>query len=218
MNAILLRTVLATVTVALAGVAAFAQLTHGFNALTAETARRDAVERAPVDVPELPGTDQFGRVHGLLTDLDRADQAPRVTIVDFIYTRCESVCSALGSAFQQLQAEIQIRHVEDKVRLLTVSFDPTHDTPETMVAYARRMHADPAIWTMMSPTRPEQLPRALAAFGIVVVPAPPDQLQHNAAFHVVDAQGRLVRIVDLNDPQSALDEALSIGRTQVPLV
>jgi protein SCO1 len=217
MSVIPVRTALATVAVALAGAVAFAQLTHGFTALTTETARRAAVELAPVTVPDLIGKDHLGRARELLADLDHAGRVPRVTIVDFIYTRCESLCSALGSTYQQLQADIRARGLQDKVRLLTVSFDPLHDTPAMLAQYALRMHADPGIWTLMSPTRPEQLAHVLTAFGVVVVPVPPDQLQHNAAFHVIDTRGRLVRIVDVDDPQAALDEALSIGRIRESL-
>jgi protein SCO1/2 len=201
-------TALATFAVALAGTVAFAQLTHGFTALTSETARRDAVAAVPIEVPVLTGIDQAGRRHALFADIEPVRATPRVTIVDFIYTRCVGVCSALDGSYQQLQAAIQARHLEDWVRLVTVSFDPLHDTPATLAQYAQQMHADPRVWTLMSPQHAEQLPGLLASFGIVVVPAPLDQFQHNAAFHVLDAQGRLARIVDLDDPQGALDAAL----------
>ena len=203
-------TAIATSVIALSGVLAFAQLTHGFSALTSETARRDAVAAVPIEVPVLTGIDQAGRRHALFDDIDQAGSTRRVTIVDFIYTRCVGVCSALGGSYQQLQAAIQARHLEDRVRLVTVSFDPRHDTPSTLARYALQMHADPRIWTLMSPQHAEQLPGLLGSFGIVVVPAPFDQFQHNAAFHVLDGRGRLARIVDIDDAQGALDAALSL--------
>jgi protein SCO1/2 len=76
--------------------------------------------------------------------------------------------------------------------------------------YAVRVHADPAVWTFMRPQHAEQLPGLLATFGVVVVEAPMEQFQHNAAFHVLDANGRLARIVDPDDPLGALDAALSL--------
>ena len=203
-------TALATTVVALVGVLAFSLLTHGFSALTSETARRDTVAATSIGVPVLAGIDQAGRQHALFEDIDHTGPAPRATIVDFIYTRCVGVCSALGGSYQQLQAAIQARHLEDRVRLVTVSFDPRHDTPSTMAQYAQQMRADPRIWTLMSPQHDEQLQGLLGSFGIVVVPAPFDQFQHNAAFHVLDTQGRLARIVDLDDPQGALDAAMSL--------
>jgi protein SCO1/2 len=38
-----------------------------------------------------------------------------------------------------------------------------------------------------------------------------EQFQHNAAFHVLDANGRLARIVDPDDVSGALDAALSLA-------
>jgi len=207
----LTRTAIATALVGVAGFAAFAGLTRGFTVLTSEAARRDAIEALPVAVPVLQGVDQAGRRHALFADIESKGLRPRVTIVDFIYTRCAGVCSALGGSYQQLQAEIRARHLEDRVRLVTVSFDPQHDTPQTLAAYAQQMRADAGVWTLVSPQRPAQLPSLLAAFGIVVVPAPMAQFQHNAAFHVLDLQGRLARIVDLDDPRGALEAALSLS-------
>jgi protein SCO1/2 len=207
------RAAFATGLVGIAWLAAFAGLTRGFTALTSETARRDSVAESPIAVPALLGTDQTGRSHELFADLDGAGHGPRVTIVGFIYTRCVTVCGILGGSYQQLQAEILERHLAGRVRLVTVSFDPSNDTPEALAGYARRMHADPTVWTLMRPQHTEQIPGLLASFGVVVVPAPMEQFQHNAGFHVLDFNGRLARIVDLTDPLGALDVAISLGST-----
>src|ERR1700678_2160682 len=116
------RTLIAMLAIAAIGVFAFAFLTHGFTVLTAETARRQAVAAAPSAVPDLWGIDQTGKQRAFLDKVDR-----RTVIVDFIFTRCTSVCSALGASYQELQAEIQEKHLENEVRLVTVSFDPEHD-------------------------------------------------------------------------------------------
>ena len=117
------RTLIATLTVLLVGVLAFAQLTHGFSAITAETARRQAVARSPVQLPGLLGMDRRGARRSLVDPNDH-----RVMIVDFVYTRCTSICSVLGSSYQQLQSQIETQHMEGRIRLVTVSFDPEHDT------------------------------------------------------------------------------------------
>jgi protein SCO1 len=209
----LARTAVATAIVGAVGFVALFELTRGFKGLTSEAARRDAVQQSPVVLPVLQGIDQDGRRHPLFSDTEGSGLQPRVAIVDFIYTRCAGVCSSLGGSYQQLQAEIRARHLEGQVRLITVSFDPKHDTAEILAAYARRMRVDSEVWTLVSPQRPEHLPSLLAAFGIVVVPAPMNQFQHNAAFHVLDLQGRLARIVDLDDPHGALEAAISVGRS-----
>ena len=193
------RTVMAMLAIVALGVFAFARLTDGFTVLTAESARRHAVAIKPVALPDLWGIDQTGQRRPLLGNVD-----DRAVIVDFIFTRCTSVCSALGSSYQQLQADIQEQHLEDKVRLVTVSFDPEHDTPAIIADYARRLSANPETWIILTPSDSEALRRSLEAFGVVRVSAPDGQFIHNAAFHIIDRHGRLARIVDIGEPRKAL--------------
>jgi protein SCO1/2 len=196
------RTLIAMLAIAAVGVLAFGCLTHGFTVLTSETARRQAVAAEPIAVPELWGIDQTGKRRALLDKVDH-----RAVIVDFIFTRCTSVCSALGNSYQQLQADIQEEHLEKAVRLVTVSFDPEHDTPAIIADYGRRFRTNPETWTILTPIDSEALRRALEAFGVVRVPAPDGQFIHNAAFNVIDRRGRLARIVDIAEPRKALAAA-----------
>jgi protein SCO1/2 len=196
------RTLIAMLAIGTIAVLAFACLTHGFTVLTSETARRRAVAAAPTAVPDLWGIDQTGRRRELLDKVDH-----RAVIVDFIFTRCTSVCSALGTSYQQLQADIQEEHLEKQVRLVTVSFDPEHDTPAIVADYGRRFRANPETWTVLTPIDSEALSRALQAFGVVRVPAPHGQFIHNAAFNIIDGRGRLARIVDIGQPRRALAAA-----------
>ena len=210
MSGPLLRSAIATCAVCAIGTTAFAAVTHGFTTLTSESARRLDVIRSPRALPAIQGVDQDGRHRGLFVDAENPATHARVTIVDFIYTRCVSVCSQLGDRYQQLQAVILARHLEHAVRLVTVSFDPKHDTADALAAYATRMHIDTRVWTLVVPADPERLPDLLSAFGVVVLPAPLEQFQHNAAFHVLDRSGRLARIVDIDDRDGVLDAALSL--------
>ena len=99
----LLRTALASVLLLLGGWAAASWLTYGFQAWTDEGARRLEVALRPVTAP--PITVQGPGLSGSLPALLGEDGG--VTIVDFIYTHCETVCLTLGSSFQQLQAALQ---------------------------------------------------------------------------------------------------------------
>jgi protein SCO1/2 len=199
------RTLIATLLVLTAGVLAFSRLTRGFTVLTAENARRQSVAAAPIRVPELIGIDQQGARRPAF----ESDEG-RVLIVDFIYTRCTSLCSALGSRYQQLQSAIEAQHLEHAVRLVTVSFDPGHDTPAIVREYGARLGARPDLWTILTPLDPNALRRSLNAFGVVTIPAPQGQFVHNAAFHIIDRHGRLARIIDITQPEAALSAARQI--------
>lgn len=197
-----MRTLVALLCVALAGSAALALTTDNLRAFTSEDARRREVSAAPV---QLPALEVLG-IDGRLVPLSDPE---RVTLLDFFYTRCATVCRVLGSEFQQLQAGIRARGLQNRVRLLSISFDPRHDTVAELAAYARHQYADAALWQFGVLADPADLPKLLGAFGIVVIPDGLGGFEHNAAIHVVDQQGRLVRIADLANPAEALAEAVA---------
>lgn len=202
----LLPTLAAALLVCGLGTAALHQGTMGINVVSTEDGRRLAISRAPLAVPDVavhaPDAAWLG---GML----QADG--RVAIVTFIYSSCNAVCSVLGSAYQQLQDEIRRRGLQNDVRLLSISFDP-RDTASVLSAYAKRQKADDALWRMVSVDQPQDRKALLDAFGIVVLPAPMGEFQHNAAFHLVDREGRLARITDFENPAQALEHAVEMAR------
>lgn len=205
-----MRTLLALLSVALAGGTALALATDGLCAFTTEDARRLEVAAAPVRLSALRTVGTDGRPVPL-------GDPQRVTLLNFVYTRCTTVCRALGSEFQQLQAEIRDRGLQDRVRLLSISFDPAHDTIAALAAYAHQQRADPALWQFATLADAADLSKLLGDFGIVVIPDGQGGFEHNAAIHVVDQQGRLVRIVDLAKPAQALAAALEITNASRPM-
>ena len=203
----MLRTALLACLLALTGYASAAWLTHDFQVWTAEGARRLEVAVQPVTVPSVSveGPDIAALP---LTAL--LAQGGGVTLVDFIYTRCRTVCLSLGSSFQQLQTALQADRssgVGSGVRLLSISFDGVHDTPAVLQAYGRTLQADPALWRWVRMPSAAQQQLLLQRFGVVVVPDGRGDYEHNAALLVLDAQGRLVRVFDLAQQQLALDYA-----------
>ena len=205
------RTALLSVMLALAGYAAAAWLTHGFQVWTAEGARRLEVALQPVPSPAVR-IDGPGIAPQALSQYLADGQS--VTLVDFVYTRCQTVCLAMGSSFQQMQRALQERG--GKVKLLSISFDGSHDTPNVLQAYASRLSADPALWRFVRVPDPQDTQRLLADFQVVVVPDGRGDFEHNAALLLVDQQGRLVRIFDYAEQQLALDYARHLANTAAP--
>lgn len=203
----MLRTLIASAAVVVLAWAAAAWLTHDFRVFTAEGARRLEVLEAPVAAPPVTvDGPQTGTV--ALPELLRAHGG--ATIVDFIYTRCMSVCAALGSGFQQLQSRIATQEAASQapVRLLSVSFDPARDDDLSLARYADELHADPSIWRFVTVRDSAELQRLLRAFQVVVIDDDLAGFEHNAALLVVDGDARLVRIFDYDE----LDEALHYAR------
>jgi protein SCO1/2 len=197
------RTAAATLLLAVLAYAAGTWLTMDFHVWTAEGARRLAVVRSPVAAPMVsmrgPGID----AQPLQALLGRQGGA---TIVDFVYTRCVTVCSALGGTFEQMQAALQSdgKKERGKVRLLSLSFDPEHDTADVLQAYGRQFQADPAVWIFAAPTQRAGLHALLERYGVVVIPDGLGGYEHNAALLVLDRGGRLVHIYDYEQAADAL--------------
>lgn len=192
---------------------AFGEMTRDFSAFTSEEARRIDVGRARVRIPDFRVQDTDGRQFGLFDDRLGTVGKPRVTIVSFMYTRCVSICTATGSSFEQLQRTIVADRLQGAMRLITVSIDPEHDTAEALARYAQRVHADPDVWQVVSVARVRDMTSVMRAFGVVVLRMPSGDIQHNAAFHVVDGQDRLRAIVDVDAPAAAFDIARSLALT-----
>ena len=202
------KTFVASIGVLAISLACFWQATAGGNAFTTETLRRTEVEQAPRALPDLMLFNAEGRSESLPALLATGD---RVWIVDFVYTRCQTVCSALGSVFQQLQQQITERGLQDRIGLLSISFDPAYDSPAVLRDYARRMRMDSAVWQLATLAAAQDRRALLDAFGIMVIPAPLGEFEHNAALHVIRG-GRLVQIIDYEAAPVAIDAALAAAR------
>lgn len=201
----MLRTSLACAMLALAAWLGAGWLTHGFQVWTAEGARRLEVVQQPVAAPAVAVQGPHVRERDLRELLAGSGH---VTIVEFIYTNCESLCLALGNTFQQMQAALREAPRDAGVRLLSVSFDPKRDTVARLQWYSTQlMNADPALWRFVRVPDASDTRRLLDLFQVVVVPDGRGDFQHNGALLVVDSQGRLVRIFDLAEQQMALDYA-----------
>lgn len=201
-----------TLVIALAtGVGALYGLTDGFTVVTAESARR-------LDVAQHPRAIHDARIVGSRNDIfvlrNELQGDGRVAIVNFFYTQCTSLCLAQGSVTQRLQEAIEADGLRSRVRLISISFDPRDDRP-ALNRYATRMHADPAIWQFWAFEQPRQRDTLLRQFGVTVVPGELGDFQHNAAFHVVTPDGRLARIIDIDNPGLAFQLAKDLSAPKV---
>lgn len=190
---VLLGRLARTTAVAVIGIAALAWGSDGFTAFTAEAARRQRVLTSPQPLPDMVLEDQDGRRFSF------ADYAGRKLAVEFIYTRCDTICYSLGSAFRQLRDALPASALGRDVALLSISFDPQRDGPAELRDYARRFGADGTAWKIARPADGADLPALLATFGIVAIPDGLGGFAHNAALHLVGRDRRLQRIVDLDE-------------------
>jgi protein SCO1 len=197
-----LRTTLVSAALLLGSAVGLGAATDGFAAFTTETARRVTVRRRPIELPAVALESDAG------TRFTLADLRGRWLLVDFIYARCPTVCTTLGGDFARLERELAGPIAQDRVRLVSISFDPAHDTPVQLAAYLQRFGARNAAWQAARPLTAKGLQQLTRAFGVTVIPDGLGGYTHNAAIHLVDPDGRLADIFDLGDPDRVSETVL----------
>jgi protein SCO1 len=183
----LLAVVLAT------GLGALSWATDGFHVVTSDGARQLAVERSPRALPDVPLRDQNGQSFAL------ADYRGKTVLVDFIYTRCPTICGALGDDFRNALTLARSRAGAD-IDFLSISFDAVNDDRQALQQYASRYGATAPHWRVAAPASQDALNALLHAFSIVVIPDGLGGFVHSSAVYVVDRRGRLARILDVDAP------------------
>jgi protein SCO1/2 len=125
------------------------------------------------------------------------------TVLTFVYTRCPlpNFCPLMDQNLATLQRRLADEAMlRGRVKLVTVSFDPDHDTPGVLAAHAAKLKADPAVWTFLTGDR-LTVERFAARFGVSVIRDPQDdtQLTHNLRSFLIGADGRIAKIYSGSD-------------------
>jgi protein SCO1/2 len=138
----------------------------------------------------------------------------RVTIVSFLFTRCDTICPITTMKMQRVQEKTF--DVGDRVKLLSFSVDPGYDTPERLAAYAQRYRADAARWRFV--TGPVAQVHALVEGPFMTsMLREPDRpngipnIAHGGYFALVDPALHIRGMYDSNDLHK-LDELIRDAR------
>lgn len=163
--------------------------------------------------------DENGRAHDL-AKLARG----QVTVLAFIYTQCTDVCPTATLRLSQLhELATGDPGIASRLRLVTMSFDPEHDTPEVMRRHAEqwRGNAGRPEWLFLTAPDAASLDPILSAYDQTVGPNPDPNgiagpLSHVLRVFLIDAQGTIRNIYSLDflDPNLVLGDVrtLLIGR------
>jgi len=172
--------------------------TDGLQVLTAEGARRLAIEDKPKPLPAVLLTDQRGEAFRL------QDFQGSNLLVEFIYTRCVTLCTSLGETFEEVARKLPDGTLGRDVNMVSISFDPRDNTAD-LNEYGERFDALPDHWRIARVESEAQLGQLLDTFGITVIPDRWGNFEHNAAVHFVNSQGYLDRIIDHDPPSKTLE-------------
>jgi len=124
------------------------------------------------------------------------------TLITFIYTRCPlpNFCPLMDQNFATLQGVIaKDPLLRGKVKLISITFDPENDTPDVLAEHAKKMKADPAVWTFLTGDR-LTIDRIAGKFGVSVLRTPGEAaITHNLRTILVGPDGNLAKIYSGND-------------------
>jgi protein SCO1/2 len=121
----------------------------------------------------------------------------KVVVANFVYTTCAlpNFCLRLTNNFGALQRRFAKQLGRDLV-MLTVTFDPVHDTPDVMARYAAQWNADANSWRFLTGP-PVDVERACRLFGVHAF-SNEGLLDHSLHTVIIDRQGQLASNIEGN--------------------
>jgi protein SCO1 len=155
-------------------------------------------------VPDFVLTDQNGK------RLHLKSFRGHFLFITFVYTRCPfpNYCPRISHNFAEIYAEAaKTPALASNLRLLSVSFDPEHDTPAVLRSYATSFHdvtgtTRPfARWDFAS-TPKKELPAIAKFFGLYFSDNG-GQIVHSLSTSLISPEGKIVRWFHDNDWQPA---------------
>ena len=117
-------------------------------------------EATSLRIPNTPVVDQNGKRISFYDDLVKG----KIVAINFIFTTCTTICPPMTATFRRVQQDLVAKGSD--AQLISVSVDPTTDTPERLRDFAAKFKAGPG-WTFVTGDRIE-IDSLLQAFGVAV--------------------------------------------------
>ncbi|HVQ38474.1 MAG TPA: SCO family protein [Pyrinomonadaceae bacterium] len=153
-------------------------------------------------IPDVPVIDQNGKRLNFYSDLIKG----KTVAINFVFTTCTTICPPLTATFRRVQQELATSAPE--ASLISVSVDPTTDTPERLRDFAGKFKAGPG-WTFITGDKTE-ITNLLRALGAGVA----DKNDHTPMVLIGnDSAGYWTRAYGLSSP-ATLSRAIAAAATR----
>lgn len=141
------------------------------------------------------------------TSFTRRDLNEKITLVNFFFTSCPSICPAMNYNVQQVQE--RFKGYED-FQIVSFSVDPEHDSVEVLKTYEKEIGAIPGLWYFLTGDKEEIYKTATTFF----LSAMEDSLAEGGFLHsenlvLVDWEGRIRSGKDDNNNVKGVYNGLS---------
>jgi protein SCO1/2 len=153
-----------------------------------------------------------------------ADFKGKAVALTFIFTRCPlpEFCPRMNAQFAEMETLLAKEpSLYAKTQLLSVSFDPEHDTPEVLRDYRERFlkgvkGVAPAHWKFATGT-PDRIKEFATFFGLTYLKSG-EQFVHSLATAVITPNGKVFSIRRGNDwePPAVIDDLRRAAAGEAP--
>ena len=139
----------------------------------------------------------------------------KITLVTFIYTRCpfQDYCPLVSNNFAQIYAAARSNpSLYSKIRLLSISFDPAHDTPKVLrrygASFSKSAGAVPFDRWEFATAQPQELEKITNFFDVLYDPSQ-QEITHSLSTSIIGADGTIYKWYGGNEwkPADLLEDA-----------
>lgn len=145
-----------------------------------------------------------------------------LALVSFVYLSCNQACPAANALMDQMDGALaEVPELADRVKLVTVSFDPERDTPQALGEL--RSSLDPqGRWSFLTAKSTRQIRKVLKDFGQDALRVPTqhqghgaeaEKLRHVLKLFLVDSEGSVRNIYStgLLDPRLLMSDIATLA-------
>jgi protein SCO1 len=144
----------------------------------------DFEENVTHTIPNFGLTSQHGDF------ITRSAMEGKLTIVDFFFTSCPSICPLMSSELERVK---NVFLETDNVQIFSITIDPEYDTQEVLLEYAQRHDAPKNKWYFLTGEKDQIYNLARCGFILPTLDGQgnPDDFVHSDKFILVDEKGRI---------------------------
>lgn len=116
----------------------------------------------------------------------------KITVADFIYTSCPSVCIPMTANMVKLQEMAKTENLN--VQFVSFSVDPKIDTADVLKEYGEKFHVNFTNWNFLTGYSEEEIVLfAKNNFKTLVQKATETDIIHGTRFYLIDQNGDIVK-------------------------
>lgn len=171
--------------------------------------------------PVLGDVGSFSLVDQTGAAFSEAAMRGQVSIVSFIFTRCDTICPVISMKMQRIQEKTF--DVGNQIKLVSFSVDPTYDTPPRLAEYGTRYHALPDRWRFVTGAYDAvykliEGPFMTSMMRVQDRPSGVPDIRHGGYFLLVDPELKIRGIYDsdlINQLDALMRDARYLARTML---